>query len=197
MCEGASYCAQSHPYQQADPASLSRGFLEAQAPTAGGPWGAGWAGLTKPSSRKRARTSHYVCFSWLWKDDVPQLWWEDGSGSPVPSSREGPSGQVSAPDKFNTTEPVPAPVSLLPFLAAALGVKSHWLSPERWQCQHTLPPSCPQDTASARDCQEGQPLLKVGFDFRVLEEKPLWPFWLSSSLRPTVVLDSCSGNNML
>lgn len=155
-------------------------------------------GLGSPSQAAgRARTSHYVCFSWLWKDDAPWLWWEDGSGSPVPSSREGPSGQVSAPDKFNTTEPVPAPVSLLPLLAAALGVKSHWLSPERWQCQHTLPPSCPQDTASARDCQEGQPLLKVGFDFRVLEEKPLWPFWLSSSLRPTVVLDSCSGNSML
>lgn len=51
--------------------------------------------------------------------------------------------------------------------------------------------------ASPRDCQEGQLLLKVGFDFRLLEEKPPCPFWLSSSLRPTVVLDCCSENNML
>lgn len=127
VCGGASYCAKSQHHQQAGPAHLSLGCLEAQAPTAGGPWGAGWAGVSaqplpsalEPSSRKRARASHQVCFSWLWKDDGPRLWWEDGPGSlrgtgltsRVPSSREGPSGQVSAPGKLNTTEPIPAPVS--------------------------------------------------------------------------------------
>lgn len=44
---------------------------------------------------------------------------------------------------------------------------------------------------SARGWQEGQLSPKVGFDFRLLEEKPLWLLGL------TVVLDCCSENNIL